>query len=368
VPRWPIQDVRLDALDLDLHNVRIPLEGLDEVAIIAYLVESEDLLGLAGDILRDTYIDNEIPVVALEQGRHVVLEGNRRIAALKVISNPSLLGRSAGRLERLMQRYPDAEVPTQVRVMIAPSREAALPLLARLHTSNPKRSWIREQQAVFFHAQLATLTPAELKARYPTDANQITRFLRMGEMRKVIRGLRYEDKDLEDFVKSGRLSFSSLEYAYTKPKIQRALGMVFTQDGLLPSKHVSDGQRRALMYLLGLFRDKKLDTRSVELRASSEQHQAFADELRRIVEGNEPDAAPAPGNTGSSQQSGGQGAGTGNGSTGAQSGSTGQGNGNPSNSGSSSNGSGTDSGQQGQRGPNRGETRAKLIMSLFQPG
>ena len=113
-----------------------------------------------------------------------------------------------------------------------------------------------------YHAQLATLTPDEMKARYPTEANHITRFLRMGEMRKVIRGLRYDDKDLEEFVKSGRLSMSSLEYAYAKPKIQQALGLVFSKDGLLPSTHVSDGQRRALMYLLGLFKDKKLDTRS----------------------------------------------------------------------------------------------------------
>ena len=60
MPRWPIEDVRLDELDLDLRNVRIPFEGLDEAAIAAYLVESADLLELAGDILRDGYLDNEI--------------------------------------------------------------------------------------------------------------------------------------------------------------------------------------------------------------------------------------------------------------------------------------------------------------------
>ena len=290
MPRWPIEDVRLDELDLDLRNVRIPFRGPDEAAIAAYLVESADLLELAGDILRDGYIDNDLPVVAVENGRRIVMEGNRRIAALKAISNPSLLGRSASRLERLMHRYPDAEIPAQVRVMAAPSREAFQPLLARLHTTFPKVRWIREQQAVFYHAQLATLTPDELRARYPTAAKYIPRFLRMGEMRRVIRGLHYDDKDLEEFVKSSRLSMSSLEYAYAKPKIQQALGLVFGKDGLLPSTHVSDGQRRALMYLLGLFRDNRLDTRSPELRASSDQHDAFAEELRRLVDGS---ATPA---------------------------------------------------------------------------
>ena len=372
VPRWPIEDVRLDELDLDLRNVRIPFEGLDEAAIAAYLVESADLLELAGDILRDGYIDNEIPVVAVENGRRVVLEGNRRITALKAISNPSLLGRSASRLERLMHRHPDAEIPAQVRVMTAPSREAAQPLLARLHTGNPKVRWIREQQAVFYHAQLATLTPDELRARYPTVASYIPRFLRMGEMRKVIRGLRYDDKDLEEFVKSSRLSMSSLEYAYAKPKIQQALGLVFSKNGLLPSTHVSDGQRRALMYLLGLFRDKRLDTRSPELRASSDLHDAFAEELRRLVDGSVADTAPAgpgasgaAGNNESSRQPGGSGTGPSSHDPGGQAGAADQSNADPSNSGSSAGGNGTDSAQPGQRGPNRGETRSRLATDGF---
>ena len=359
MPRWPIEDVRLDELDLDLRNVRIPFEGLDEAAIAAYLVESADLLELAGDILRDGYIDNEIPVVAVENGRRIVLEGNRRITALKAISNPSLLGRSASRLERLMHRHPDAEIPAQVRVMTAPSREAAQPLLARLHTGNPKVRWIREQQAVFYHAQLATLTPDELRARYPTVASYIPRFLRMGEMRKVIRGLRYDDKDLEEFVKSSRLSMSSLEYAYAKPKIQQALGLVFSKNGLLPSTHVSDGQRRALMYLLGLFRDKRLDTRSPELRASSDQHDAFAEELRRLVDGSAADTAPAgPGASGAagnnewSRQPGGSGTGASNShDPDGQAGAADQSNADPA--------------QPGQRGPNRGETRSRLATDGF---
>ena len=104
-----------------------------------------------------------------------------------------------------MHRYPDAEVPAQVRVMVAPSREAAQPMLARLHTRNPKKSWIREQQAVFYHAQLSTMTVDELRARYPDCGELYPRFLRMGEMRKVIRSMRYDDRDLEEFVKTSQL-------------------------------------------------------------------------------------------------------------------------------------------------------------------
>ena len=152
--RWPIEDAGLDELDLDLRNVRIP-GAFDQSAIASYLVEAADLIDLAVGILRDGYLDNELPVVTDENGRRVVLEGNRRITALKAIRDPSLLGKYAARLERWLGRYPDADTPTEVRVMVAPSREAAQPLLARLHTRNPKKSWLREQQAVFYHAQLS---------------------------------------------------------------------------------------------------------------------------------------------------------------------------------------------------------------------
>jgi hypothetical protein len=373
VPRWPIDDVRLDELDLDLRNVRIPFEGRDEAAIAAYLVESADLLGLAGDILRDGYLDNELPVVARENDRWVVMEGNRRIAALKAIRHPSLLGKSAARLGRLMQRYPDAEIPAQIRVMVSPSREAAQPMLARLHTSNPKRAWIREQQAVFYHAQLSTMTVDELRARYPTEARYIPRFLRMGEMRKVIRGMRYDDKDLEDFVKSSRLSMSSLEYAYSKPKIQEALGLVFSKDGLLSSTHVSEGQRRALMYLLGLFRDGRLDTRSPELIASNGQHEVFAEELRRLVDGSAADSTSsgpgesgAPGGDGASRQPGGAKTEAGNGGgPGGQPGAGDQADADHGTTGNSAGSGGADSTQPGTRGPNRGETLTRLATDGF---
>jgi len=247
---WPIEDAGLDELFLDLRNVRIPHTDLDQSAIASYLVEAEDLINLATAILRDGYLDNELPVVTDENGRRVVLEGNRRITALKAIHDPSLLGKSAARLERWLGRYPDAEIPTEIRIMVAPSREAAQPLLARLHTHNPKKSWIREQQAVFYHAQLSPATSfSALCTLYPSETPSVmASFIRMGEMREVIRGLRYEDRELEEFVKSSRLKMTSFEYAYELPKIRETLGLNFGKDGLLESKRMNAGQRRGLIY------------------------------------------------------------------------------------------------------------------------
>ena len=166
---------------------------------------------------------------------------------------------------------------------------------------------------------------------------------------------------------------SSLEYAYAKPKIQHALGLVFSKDGLLPSTHVSEGQRRALMYLLGRFRDRRLDTRSPELIASSGQHDAFAEELRRLVDGSAasttspgPSESGAAGGGGSSRQPGGAKAGTRNGGgPGGQPGAGAQGYADHGTSGNSAGSGGADSTPPGARGPNRGETLSRLATDGF---
>jgi hypothetical protein len=378
MPQWPIENVKLSDLDLDLLNVRIPVEGLDEPAIINYLMEEAKLLDLVTDILRDGYIDNELPLVVLENGRYVVLEGNRRVSALKVIQDPGILGDTGRkRVDRVLSRFPGAELPPQLRVMVVPSRDDSRPTLARLHIGLTKQRWEVEQQSAFFHAQLSAMSVDELRARYPAEASDITKFIRMGEMRRVILGLRFDDRDLEDFVKSGKLSMSSLEYAYDKPKIQQALELVFSKDGLLPTSRLSEGQRLALMYLLERFKDKTLNTRSPEFKARSSQHEELVAELTRIVVGKTPTEDDRDGQ-GKREASSGPGPRPNAGGRSPAPGSTtGGGRGTPPP--SAGNGPGAAdstqsspaasesaaSPQPGSRGPNRGDTYARLDMGGF---
>jgi hypothetical protein len=374
MPQWPIENAKLSELDLDMRNVRIPAEGLDERAIINYLMEEANLLELITSILRDGYIDNELPLVVVEDGRDVVLEGNRRIASLKVIHNPAILG-DAGKkkVERLLSRFPGAELPTQLRVMIVPSRDVSHPTLARLHTGLSKERWDRDRQAVFYHAQLSAMTVDQLRARYPSEALQIVKFIRMGEMRRIIRSLHFDAPDLEDFVMSGKLKMSSLEYAYAKPKIQQALGFVFSKDGLLPISQVSEGQRRALVYLLERLKDKTLDTRSPELMTRSPEHEELVAELARLVAGEtiveqgngKSEAggeAPAEAEAQGAAQNGSGSAGTRNPAPGGSGTSSEAAGGTQA---SSSSGGSTASPQQGSRGPNRGDTLTRLNMEGF---
>lgn len=380
--QWPIQVEDISSLTLDVHNVRVREgrgEGLTqetraqaEHAIAKYMAEAEDLFDLIHRILRDGYLDNEIPVVVPEGGDLIVAEGNRRITALKVIAKPSLLGSSMSqRVDRLKTKYPESDPPNSIRVMIAPSREAVQPLLARLHTGQPKKAWIREQQAIFYHGQLSSdVTVDDLKARYPSEAQGIPKKIRMGEMREVIRNLEYDDEALRDFVMNSDLKMTVFEYAYSRKRIQSALGLVFTQDGLLVSKEISDGQKRGLIYLLQRFKEKSLNTRSPELmEKNAKEHEAFAELLRRIVAGDpieestpveDPDE-----NHGSPHSNDGKRVGTSGERSGEPSDNSGDagdaGNGTIKQTNHNSSRNATNS-----RGPNRGETKPRLSMIGFE--
>ncbi|WP_280464261.1 hypothetical protein [Nocardia cyriacigeorgica] len=86
----PIVEVELSRLLLDLENYRIPTRRDDEAGALKYLFASEDVLGAARLILRDGYFDNEVPIVIAAESRdeppsYIVLEGNRRVSALKAL-------------------------------------------------------------------------------------------------------------------------------------------------------------------------------------------------------------------------------------------------------------------------------------------
>lgn len=86
--------LQLSQLEFDPDNPRLPsmLQGVtDEVAIIAYLLNDEGLLDLMGSIAENGYAKAEPLLVIPKAGdKYIVVEGNRRLAALKLLSNPDL--------------------------------------------------------------------------------------------------------------------------------------------------------------------------------------------------------------------------------------------------------------------------------------
>lgn len=178
--------------------------------------------------------------------------------------------------------------------MVAPSRDAAQPLLARLHTGDSKKSWLREQQSIFFHAQLdGSTTVDDLRVAFPGQVSKMARFIAMGEMRAVIRRIKYEDPVLRDYVLNSELKMTAFEYVYRPKRLHQALGLEFDRDGLLANRTLSSGQQRAITYILERLRSKTLNTRSPELIAKYEEHEQFITRIEHMVAGKQQTPKPA---------------------------------------------------------------------------
>ena len=92
IPLETVHLVPVEYLALDPRNPR--LLGLnadaDEVEIIARLYRADDLSELLQSIASNGYLNIEPLVVLEDNGRLVVLEGNRRLAAIRLFQEPSL--------------------------------------------------------------------------------------------------------------------------------------------------------------------------------------------------------------------------------------------------------------------------------------
>lgn len=89
-----IQPIETDSLHFDYANPRLAEYGinggLDEEEILTILWEAMDVQELVQSISASGFFEHEALIVAVEDGRNVVIEGNRRLAAVKVLRNPTL--------------------------------------------------------------------------------------------------------------------------------------------------------------------------------------------------------------------------------------------------------------------------------------
>ena len=132
------EDLYINQLEFDKKNPRLPdTVGRTESEIIKYLARKtgiEDLMTSIG--VNDFFPGEAIVVTPAENGKYTVLEGNRRLAALRLLQNPEL----AGNIRSITRAAEEAtHRPTEIPVHVVDSREEALQYLGFRHISGVQR-------------------------------------------------------------------------------------------------------------------------------------------------------------------------------------------------------------------------------------
>ena len=149
---WPTKPLLVTSLHLDSKNPRLGRETLSRAPreIIQYLFEYDKALEIADSISTRGFFPNEPLLAVKEKDRLVIVEGNRRLAALKALREPGLLEGSLERqVERLSRRITNSQAIAKVPVTIAPSRRATDRQVAGRHIGTPVLAWQAENRASF---------------------------------------------------------------------------------------------------------------------------------------------------------------------------------------------------------------------------
>lgn len=155
--RWTTKRLSVASLHLDAKNPRLGRETSSRAPreIIQYLFDHDKALDIAESISTRGYFPNEPLLGVKENGRTIVIEGNRRLAALKALREPSLLARTLERkVETLSRRIKERQSIAMVPVTFAPSRRATDRQIVGRHIGSPVLAWTAENRASFILEKL----------------------------------------------------------------------------------------------------------------------------------------------------------------------------------------------------------------------
>lgn len=287
--RWP--ELTLDVLkDVHLDPKNVRLETADakvEADIMEDLFVNEDALSLVEGICKVGYLTHEVPVVIKRDDKHIMVEGNRRLAALKAIQNPMLVPDYASRVSGLAALLTDRSMVAKVKVMVAPNQEDADQLVAAIHTGNLRRPWTPGRQAAFFQAQIdAGRDYSDLLVRYPTI--DVRKFVFRAHIINLFKSVKYHDASLTDFLatKQWARGLSTLARIYESKQFLELTGLSMDSDGMV-TKAVSeeDFKEMATVIVQGMM-DGNINTRSLN-SVNSPRYLQLMRELAAIVDGGE---------------------------------------------------------------------------------
>ncbi|MHB1697758.1 MAG: hypothetical protein ACYCSQ_06635 [bacterium] len=259
---WPHKKVGIADLFLDSENIRLDIpDQLSQDAIINDLFTNEKAMQILESIAQNGLFPDTVLIAVEEGNKFTVIEGNRRLAAVKALLRPEIVPV----VERNIKTVLKTAVPIEdkIEVVVAPDRNSASQLLAIKHTQNTMRPWSPLRQAYFYKAQLERgRTIQDLRNDYPSV--DINKFLRMINIHKIAKSIRYDSDLIADKVYNERkFPISTLERMYTDKNVQDFLGFEMDGDGDFKINIRKEEFKKGLKRIVQDIVEKKVDSRSL---------------------------------------------------------------------------------------------------------
>jgi len=227
---WQIEEYSIAALYLDQHNIRTPISEEDQNALIRDMFTNEDAFHIVKSYVQNNVFPDEFPIYIKENGKRIIIEGNRRLAALKALNEPDIVPAWTNRIKAL--RNPNI---VKIRVVLAPNREAAIKHIANKHTVNYRRAWKPLRQAYFYKSQIENgKSIEEIINEFPE--HNVPKFIKMLEMHHLAKSMEINDSLKEKIHDDRNFPITNLERFYTDKNVSNFLGIEFDRLGKVQGK------------------------------------------------------------------------------------------------------------------------------------
>ena len=268
---WPIENHKIQNLFLDSKNIRIPLDLKTQNALIQDLFANEDAFDIVKSISHYGLFPDEFPIAVKENKKIVVLEGNRRVAALKAASQPEIVPAFKGKIKAL-----DIPQINEIKVVIAPNRTKAISLLANKHTVNFRRPWKPLRQAYFYQSQLDNgKTIEQLIDEY--SEHDIVKFIKMLEMHKLSKSIKYSSNAIDKKIHDERkFPITNLQRMYDDDNVRKLLGISFNKKGEVKGNITFDEFQKGYKKIVEDVANGEIDSRKYN---SSKQRKEYIENL-----------------------------------------------------------------------------------------
>lgn len=272
MPQTSKERISIDNLKFDKNNPRLPQKLIGnekETDVIDYMLRSGNILELMKSIAETGYSDAEPLLVVLDavDNKYIVVEGNRRLTAIKLLRNPEL---ARVRKESVREIVTEAKViPEDVPVIVYDKREDILDYLGYRHITGVK-DWGPLEKARYLE---------QLYIVHEGEQNKGTIYSKLAKMigskanyvYKLHQALKLYDKANDEAyygakISEEQISFSLITTALGYNEIVEFLGLNESQNDILDNLN-EDNYKKLFLWLFDKESQKVFDSRQISALA-----------------------------------------------------------------------------------------------------
>jgi len=273
--KWKEKRINVTKLRLDNKNPRFShiQREVTQNDLINEMIMNYKIYDLASSIAEDGFFPDKNLICIFEANNYVVVEGNRRLAAIKALLTPEIVeGKYCKRFKKLNSII-EASYILNIEIIIAPSRESANPIIFKEHTDRTSMPWSRIMQAEFYKTQLDEVSLDELASKYNKTKSEIISFLKLTNMYEIACNLEYSNgKYQESILDKQGFNASVLERIYDSQVMKDSLKFDFDSYGNIRGVTKKEDFKKAYTKVIEDILDGNINTRKLNKKEDFEKY------------------------------------------------------------------------------------------------